>query len=91
MQKYNAAAPLFLTNKDSLASGHSGKYFAGFRNNGKLIWRAVDTDVPSIAAQRLPDKITEAKDEQRLVASVSDPRTTACRTGVRSARHRFDS
>lgn len=36
----------------------SGNYFARFRNNGKLIWRSLDTDVFTIAAQRLPDKIT---------------------------------
>ena len=54
----------------------SGKYFARFRNNGKLIWRALDTDVLSIAAQRLPDKIKEVKDEQELLASGSDPRIT---------------
>jgi integrase len=54
----------------------SGKYFARFRNNGKLIWRGLDTDVLSIAAQRLPDKIKEVKDEQVLLASGSDPRIT---------------
>jgi hypothetical protein len=54
----------------------SGKYFARFRNNGKLIWRGLDTDVLSIAAQRLPDKIKEVKDEQELLASGSDPRIT---------------
>lgn len=54
----------------------SGKYCARFRNNGKLIWRALDTDVLSIAAQRLPDKIKEVKDEQVLLASGSDPRIT---------------
>jgi integrase len=54
----------------------SGKYFARFRNNGKLIWRGLDTDVLSIAAQRLPDKIKEVKDEQALLASGSDPRIT---------------
>src|SRR5213593_1240305 len=52
----------------------SGKYFARFRNNGKLIWRGLDTDVLSIAAQRLPDKIKEVKDEQVWLASGSDPR-----------------
>jgi integrase len=54
----------------------SGKYFARFRCNGKLIWRGLDTDVLSTAAQRLPDKIKEAKDEQELLASGSDPRIT---------------
>jgi len=54
----------------------SGKYFARFRSNGKLIWRGLDTDVLSVAAQRLPDKIKEAKDEQILLASGSDPRIT---------------
>lgn len=54
----------------------SGKYFARFRSNGKLIWRGLDTDVLSAAAQRLPDKIKEAKDEQILLASGSDPRIT---------------
>ncbi len=54
----------------------SGKYFARFRSNGKLIWRGLDTDVLSVAAQRLPDKIKEAKDEQVLLASGSDPRIT---------------
>jgi integrase len=54
----------------------SGKYFARFRHNGKLIWRSLDTDVLSIAAQRLPDKIKEVKDEQALLASGSDPRIT---------------
>src|ERR1700680_2744300 len=54
----------------------SGKYFARFRNNGKLIWRGLDTDVLSVAAQRLPDKIKEVKDEQVLLASGSDPRIT---------------
>jgi integrase len=54
----------------------SGKYFARFRNNGKLIWRGLDTDVLSIAAQRLPDKIKEVRDEQVLLASGSDPRIT---------------
>ena len=54
----------------------SGKYFARFRSNGKLIWRSLDTDVFSIAAQRLPDKIKEARDEQELLASCSDPRIT---------------
>ena len=54
----------------------SGKYFARFRHNGKLIWRGLDTDVLSIAAQRLPDKIKDAKDEQDLLASGSDPRIT---------------
>jgi integrase len=52
----------------------SGKYFARFRSNGKLIWRGLDTDVLSVAAQRLPDKIKETKDEQVLLASGSDPR-----------------
>ncbi len=54
----------------------SGKYFARFRNNGKLIWRGLDTDVLSIAAQRVPDKVKEVKDEQVLLASGSDPRIT---------------
>lgn len=54
----------------------SGKYFARFRHNGKLIWRSLDTDVLSIAAQRLPDKMKEVKDEQALLASGSDPRIT---------------
>jgi integrase len=54
----------------------SGKYFARFRSNGKLIWRGLDTDVLSVAAQRLPDKIKEARDEQELFASGSDPRIT---------------
>jgi integrase len=54
----------------------SGKYFARFRSNGKLIWRGLDTDVLSIAAQRLPDKIKEVKDEQVLLASGSNPRIT---------------
>ncbi len=54
----------------------SGKYFARFRSNGKLIWRGLDTDVLSVAAQRLPDKIKETKDEQLLLASGSDPRIT---------------
>jgi integrase len=54
----------------------SGKYFARFRHNGKLIWRGLDTDVLSIAAQRLPDKIKAIKDEQALLASGSDPRIT---------------
>jgi integrase len=54
----------------------SGKYFARFRSNGKLIWRGLDTDVLSVAAQRLPDKIKESKDEQILLASGSDPRIT---------------
>jgi hypothetical protein len=36
----------------------------------------LDTDVLSVAAQRLPDKIKEAKDEQILLASGSDPRIT---------------
>jgi len=54
----------------------SGKYFARFRSNGKLIWRGLNTDVLSVAAQRLPDKIKEAKDEQVLLASGSDPRIT---------------
>jgi hypothetical protein len=35
----------------------SGKYFVRFRNNGKLIWRGLKTNVLSIAAQRLPDRI----------------------------------
>jgi integrase len=52
----------------------SAKYFARFRHNGKLIWRSLDTHVLSIAAQRLPDKIKEVKDEQALLASGSDPR-----------------
>jgi hypothetical protein len=39
-----------------------------------LIWRGLDTDVLSTAAQRLPDKIKEAKDEQELLVSGSDPR-----------------
>jgi integrase len=54
----------------------SGKYFARFRHNGKLIWRGLDTDVLTVAAQRLPDKIKDAKDEQALLASGSDPRIT---------------
>ena len=54
----------------------SGKYFARFRHNGKLIWRSLDTQVLSTAAQRLPDKIKEVKDEQALLASGSDPRIT---------------
>jgi integrase len=54
----------------------SGKYFARFRSDGKLIWRGLDTDVLSVAAQRLPDKIKETKDEQLLLASGSDPRIT---------------
>ena len=54
----------------------SGKYFARFRNNGKLIWRGLDTDVLSVAALRLPDKIQEVKDEQAWLASGSDPRIT---------------
>lgn len=54
----------------------SGKYFARFRHNGKLIWRGLDTDVLSVAAQRLPDKIEEVKDEQALLGSGSDPRIT---------------
>ncbi len=54
----------------------SKKYFARFRSNGKLIWRGLDTDVLSVAAQRLPDKIKETKDEQLLLASGSDPRIT---------------
>ena len=54
----------------------SGKYFARFRSNGKLIWRGLDTDALSTAAQRLPDKIKEAMDEQELLASGSDPRIT---------------
>ena len=54
----------------------SNKYFARFRHNGKLIWRGLDTDVLSIAAQRLPDKIKEVKDEQALMTSGSDPRIT---------------
>src|SRR5438309_1246498 len=54
----------------------SGKYFVRFRNNGKLIWRGLKTDVLSIAAQRLPDKIKEVKDEQALLASGNDPRIT---------------
>ncbi len=54
----------------------SGKYFTRFRSNGKLIWRGLDTDVLSVAAQRLPDKIKEVKDEQILLASGSDPRIT---------------
>ncbi|MGO8699095.1 MAG: tyrosine-type recombinase/integrase [Limisphaerales bacterium] len=54
----------------------SGKYFARFRSNGKLIWRGLDTEVLSVAAQRLPDKIKEARDEQELLASGSDPRIT---------------
>ena len=54
----------------------SGNYFARFRNNGKLIWRGLDTDVLTIAAQRLPEKIKEVKDEQVLLASGSDHRIT---------------
>lgn len=54
----------------------SGKYFARFRHNGKLIWRGLDTDVLSVAAQRLPDKIKDVKDEQALLGSGSDPRIT---------------
>jgi integrase len=55
-------------------NSESGKYFARFRHNGKLIWRGLDSDVLSVAAQRLPDKIKEVKDEQVLLASGSDPR-----------------
>ena len=54
----------------------SGKYFARFRHNGKLIWRSLETDVLSTAAQKLPDKIKEVKDEQELLGSGSDPRIT---------------
>ena len=54
----------------------SGKYFARFRHNGKLIWRGLDTDVLSVAAQRLPDKIKAVKDEQALLDSGSDPKIT---------------
>jgi len=54
----------------------SGKYFARFRHNGKLIWRGLDTDVLSVAAQRLPDKIKEVKDERALLDSGSDPKLT---------------
>ena len=57
-------------------NGSSGIYFARFRHIGKLIWRGLDTDVLSTAAQRLPDKIKEVKDEQALLASGSDPRIT---------------
>jgi hypothetical protein len=28
----------------------SGKYFARFRSNGKLIWRGLDTEVLNVAA-----------------------------------------
>ena len=52
----------------------SGKYFVRLRNNGKLIWRGLKTNILSIAAQRLPDKIKEIKEEQALLASGSDPR-----------------
>src|SRR5438093_5759887 len=54
----------------------SDTYFARFRHKGKLIWRGLKTDVLSIAAQRLPDKIKEVKDEQALLASGNDPRIT---------------
>jgi hypothetical protein len=50
----------------------SGKYFARFRSHGKLIWQGLDTEVLSIAAQRLPNKIEEARDEQELLASALD-------------------
>ena len=54
----------------------SGNYFARFRHNGKLIWRRLNTDVLSIAAQRLPDKIKAVKDDQALLASGTDPKIT---------------
>jgi hypothetical protein len=54
----------------------SRTYFARFRHNGKLIWRSLETAVLSIAAQCLPDKIKEVKDEQALLASGSDPLIT---------------
>ncbi len=54
----------------------SRSYFARFRHKGKLIWRSLDTDVLSVAAQRLPDKVKEVKEEQALLASGSDPRIT---------------
>jgi integrase len=59
-----------------IRNASSEKYFARFRYNGKLIWKSLKTDVLSVAAQRLPDKIKEVKDEQALLASGSDPRMT---------------
>jgi hypothetical protein len=54
----------------NLVRNHSsGTYFARFRLDGKLFWRSLETDVLSTAAQRLADKIKEARDEQELFAS----------------------
>src|SRR6266568_4442072 len=80
MKTKNDAKSVSLWQKTKYANlvrnGSSGKYFARFRSNGKLIWRGLDTDVLSVAAQRLPDRIKEAKEEQVLLASGSDPRIT---------------
>jgi integrase len=54
----------------------SGKYFARFRHQGKLFWRSLDTDVLSVAAQRLKDKIEEVVEQQSLASTASDPKIT---------------
>ena len=80
MKRKNSQKTIGLWQKTKYANlvrnGSSGIYFARFRHNGKLIWRGLRTDVLRTAAQRLPDKIKEVKDEQALPASVSDPRIT---------------
>jgi hypothetical protein len=44
------------TRCENLVRNHSsGTYFARFRLDGKLFWQGLDTDVLSVAAQRLAD------------------------------------
>ena len=54
------SSPWQKTNYANLVRNNSSQtYFARFRHNGKLIWRGLDTDVLSIAAQRLPDNFAQ--------------------------------
>lgn len=80
MKSENAQKTKALWQKTKYANlvrnGSSGIYFARFRHNGKLIWRGLDTDVLTTAAQRLPNKIKQVKDELALLSPGSDPRIT---------------
>jgi integrase len=49
----------------------AGTYFARFRVNGKRVWKSLETNVFSVAKQRLPDTIREHRAKSESVAAVA--------------------
>jgi integrase len=49
----------------------AGTYFARFRVNGKRVWKSLETNVFSVAKQRLPETVREHRAKLESVAAVA--------------------